>query len=126
MSADLEIKLCDARFHAHHGVMPQERIIGNEFAVDLTVTIPLNPTGKLADAVTDEIGDTISYADLHECVRRHIQHPCNLLEHLAAGIVDDITTHWQQISAINLCVTKLAPPIPNSDCKASVSIIWHR
>lgn len=126
MSASLELTLTDARFHGYHGVFEQERTVGNEFAVDLTATLLLDCRDTMAATITDELADTISYADLYDRVRENMTVPCRLLEHLAARIVDDLAARWPQIESLHVRITKLAPPIPGSDCRASVAIIWRR
>ena len=123
MSTSLEISLVDARFHAFHGVMPQEREVGNEYAVDVTVGLPVPDTTEEA-CLSDEISDTVSYADLYELVKQRMAVPCNLLEYLASKITDDIRTRWPELSRVQVRVTKLAPPIPNSLCRASVTLSW--
>lgn len=126
MAAILKIALRDARFHAFHGVMEQERHIGNEFAVDLEVSLPLPATQTLKVSVSDDINSTISYAELFDCVKAHMKKPHALLEHLAASIIDDIAERWPNVTGIDIRVTKLAPPIPGSSCSACVSINWTR
>lgn len=126
MLTSFEISLEDARFHAFHGVMPQERMIGNEFAVDLTVRLPAEVPDSRMEFISDELSDTVSYADLYEVVALRMKTPVNLLEHLASVIIKDIVSRWEMIEAVKIKITKLYPPIPNSECKASVTLTWGR
>ena len=58
------IVLKDLRFHARHGVGAQETLVGNEFTLDLRLRT------DLARAVeTDDVNDTLSYADVFEAVK---------------------------------------------------------
>ena len=43
------------RFHAFHGVMPQERLTGNDYRIDLKINYPLDDA-----VVTDELEDTLN------------------------------------------------------------------
>lgn len=124
--ATLSIELLDARFCAFHGVYGQERIVGNEFVVDLRAELPVASGGGLKDAVADDLDSTVSYADLYECVARCMERPVDLIEHLAAAIVDDVVSRWPRIEKVSLRVVKVAPPIPSADCRAAVTLRWER
>ena len=49
-------------FHAHHGVLPEERTLGQKFEVDLALSVDLRAAGA-----SDALQDTISYAEVYEC-----------------------------------------------------------
>ena len=49
------------RFHAFHGVMPQERLTGNDYRIDLKINYPLDDA-----VVTDEVEDTLNYAMVYQ------------------------------------------------------------
>ena len=53
------ISLRNVRFHAFHGVMPQERRVGAYFLVNLRVGYPLEKAMR-----SDEVADTLNYAAL--------------------------------------------------------------
>ena len=53
------IHLRQVRFHAFHGVMPQERLVGADFVLDLKVGYPLGRAMQ-----SDEVTDTLNYAAL--------------------------------------------------------------
>lgn len=124
MSAFITISLNNALFHAHHGVFPQERQIGNEFSVSVKVSYPCRfPFSK---TMTDNIADTISYADIHELIKKVMQTPRDLLETVCAEIADALLLQWPAIVHFDVCVTKVAPPIPGSSCSASAAISWSK
>ena len=111
------IILKEVRFHAFHGVMPQERKVGADFLVSLRVGYPL------ADAMqSDEVADTLDYAKLYEVVRREMEIPSKLLEHVAGRIAKAIAETFPQVTSIDLSLTKQNPPM-GADCTgASVEI----
>ena len=115
--AEGKISLDDMRFCAYHGVMEQERRVGGEYSVSLTVE------ADLADAArTDDVADTINYAELYELVKREMAIPSKLLEHVAARIGRGVIEAYERITAVTVKVTKLNPPM-GADCKgASVEI----
>ena len=36
----MEVRLEEVRFHAYHGLLPQEAKVGNDFEADIVVTVP--------------------------------------------------------------------------------------
>lgn len=109
---------------AHHGVMSQERSIGNEFSVSLQVNYPLTyPAGDASLAeYPDELAGTISYADLYTIVKEEMDKPRNLLETVAAAIASRITAQYSQIDSGNISITKLTPPIAGFTGSATVTL----
>ena len=107
------ILLRDLRFHAFHGVLPQERLVGGNFVVDLRVGYPL------AQAMTsDRVDDTLNYASLYALVEREMQQPSSLLEHVAGRIAQAIAKTFPQALSIDLTLTKQNPPM-GADCKGA-------
>lgn len=107
------ILLRDLRFHAFHGVLPQERLVGGNFVVDLRVGYPL------AQAMTsDRVDDTLNYASLYALVEREMQQPSSLLEHVAGRIAQTIAKTFPEALSIDLTLTKQNPPM-GADCKGA-------
>ena len=104
------IILRNVRFHAFHGVMPQERKVGADFLVNLRVGYPLEQAMQ-----SDEVSDTLNYAALYEVVKTEMMQPSNLLEHVAGRIADAIVKRFPQVTSIDLDLTKLNPPM-GADC----------
>ncbi len=104
------ISLRNVRFHAFHGVMPQERRVGGDFLVNLRVGYPLEQAVQ-----SDEVGDTLNYATLYEVVKTEMMQPSNLLEHVAGRIADAIVKRFPQVTSIDLALTKQNPPM-GADC----------
>ena len=104
------ISLRNIRFHAFHGVMPQERRVGGDFLVNLRVGYPLEQAMQ-----SDEVGDTLNYATLYEVVKTEMMQPSNLLEHVAGRIADAIVKRFPQVTSIDLALTKQNPPM-GADC----------
>ena len=104
------IILRNVRFHAFHGVMPQERKVGADFLVNLRVGYPLEQAMQ-----SDEVGDTLNYAALYEVVKAEMMQPSNLLEHVAGRIADAIVKRFPQVTSIDLELTKQNPPM-GADC----------
>ena len=112
-----KIFLDDMHFYAYHGVMEQERRVGGEYGVSLVVEADL--TQAIA---TDDVADTVNYAELYELVKREMAVPSKLLEHVAGRIGQSAMDKFDRITALTVRVTKLNPPM-GADCNgASVEI----
>ena len=115
------IYLDDMRFYAYHGVMEQERLVGGEYSVSLAVEADLT-----AAVNSDDVADTINYADLYALVEREMTVPSRLLEHVAGRIGQRAMEEYHRITTLTVKVTKLNPPM-GADCKgASVEIKMRR
>lgn len=109
------------RFYAYHGVMEQERLVGGEYLVSLTVETDLTKA-----VGTDDVADTVSYAALYEIVKREMAVPSKLLEHVAGRIGQRAMEMFERITTLTIKVTKVNPPM-GADCKgASVELKMTR
>ena len=111
------IHLRKVRFHAFHGVMSQEQLVGADFLLDLRVGYPLGQAMQ-----SDEVGDTLDYASLYALVAREMQQPSKLLEHVAGRIAEAISKAFPQVTSIDLELTKLNPPMGADGEGAGVEI----
>lgn len=107
------IHLRKVHFHAYHGVMPQEQLVGADYLLNLKVGYPL---GRAIQS--DEVDDTLNYASLYALVAREMQQPSKLLEHVAGRIAEIIGKTFPQVTSIDLELTKLNPPI-GADCEGA-------
>ena len=111
------IHLRQVRFHAFHGVLPQERQVGADFVLDLKVGYPLEQAMQ-----SDEVTDTLNYAALYDLVAHEMQQPSKLLEHVAGRMAEAIGKTFPQVTSIDLELIKLNPPM-GADCEgASVEV----
>lgn len=105
------------RFYAYHGVGAQERKVGNQFLVDLTLTAPLE-----AAMESDRLEDTINYAEIYEVVKREMRIPSQLLEHVAGRIVKALHHQFPQAKSVEITLSKVNPPFGGDLESASVTI----
>lgn len=115
------IELEQVRFYAYHGVMPQEKQVGNYFEVNLLVKTNFEKALN-----EDSLENTISYADIYEVIKAEMMIPSDLIEHVAGRILRALTARWNTIDEIKLKVSKLNPPIPGEIAKASVLLNWEK
>jgi len=95
------------KIFAHHGVNPEETAMGQWFVLDIEAW------ADLSDAcLTDELDDTVSYADIIKTVRKAMtEKNCKLLEHAAQRTVDAIFESYGRIRHIRLRLRKPDAPI---------------
>ena len=97
------------RFYGFHGVNPEERVLGQEYIVDLAVEMNLSVAGD-----SDRLEDTISYAHIYRAVRDVMEgEPRNLLEAAAQSIAYRVLDEFP-VDAVSVKVKKPHPPIRGS------------
>ena len=101
------IQLHNLEFYAYHGLLPQERVVGGRYCVDVELSL----TPPLRALTEDVIDDTVNYAEVYALIRQQMEQPVNLLEHLAHRITQGLYAQFPQIQAVKLSVTKVTPPI---------------
>lgn len=104
------IYLRNMRFHAFHGVLGQERTVGNDYVVSVRIGCPLRDAME-----SDEVSDTVNYAEVYNIIRCEMAEPVNLLECLAGNIVKKIMDTFPVIRSLDIRLTKENPPI-GADC----------
>lgn len=98
------------RLHAYHGVMEQERIVGNDYSITLRVDYPIERA-----TATDDVNDTINYATLAEIIRQEMSVPSSLVEHVAGRILHHIEESFPDAGTKYIRIIKIAPPM-SVDC----------
>lgn len=111
------IMLREVRFHAFHGVMPQERKVGADFAVTLRVKADLG-----RPVFSDNVDDTLNYAALYEVLKREMAQPSRLLEHIAGRIGQAVFDSFPQVETVDVMLTKLNPPMGADSAGAAVEL----
>ena len=113
-----QIFIDNMRFHAHHGVLEQERLTGGDFLVSLSASYPL---GKATES--DDVTDTLNYAEVYEIVESEMDIPSKLLEHVAGRIGKRLLKTMPLISELTVRLTKVNPPM-GADCDGA-GVLLH-
>ena len=111
------IELKKMIFYAHHGVMEQERIVGNNYRMDLKLFLDLSKAIE-----SDKIEDTVNYADIFGITKEEMAIPSHLLEHIAGRIIRKIKQKYPDIQKIIIRLAKINPPIEGEIQEAAVII----
>ena len=108
--SDTYVCIDNMRFRARHGVMPQEYDTGGTFQVSLRIGYPFE-----ASLSTDDVNDTLNYAEVYEVVKKEMQIPSALIEHVAGRIIKALFTKFGRITTIDITLKKINPPM-GADC----------
>lgn len=101
------ISISGMEFYGRHGVLAEENALGQRFVVDIKLYIDLQKAGK-----TDDLNDTVNYAQVYDCVKRIVEgEPVKLLESLADRIIQSVLKEFSQIEGVKITLHKPGAPI---------------
>lgn len=107
---------------ANHGLFKEENKLGQKFIFDIECELNYKKA-----MFSDEMTDSISYADIAEVVvKTATTNTFNLLERLAGEILKNIFTEFSQIENINLKINKPGAPIKYHFEKCGVEVKTSR
>ena len=106
------------KFHAFHGCMKEEQVIGNTYVVDLYLEAD---TAKAEQS--DDLADTTDYAEAFNIVKKEMEIPSKLLEHVGRRILEAIKKSFPEVESAELKVAKMNPPINGQAESVSVTLI---
>lgn len=115
--ADL-IDIKGIKSFGYHGVFESERVTGQDFYVDVTLELDLTRA-----SVTDDVADTINYAQVTDLVVEEITgDPVSLIEKLAGRIAERIKVIYPQVGLVSVTVHKPQAPVNAQVKDISVTI----
>jgi dihydroneopterin aldolase len=114
------VRLVNAAFYAHHGVMQEEHAIGGRFEVD--VAVGLDP-GRFAQAAQDDALDqTVDYERLYTLAKRTVlENRFYLIERLAFLIATGAHELYPGALWVEVTVRKPNPPVGGTTDRAEVT-----
>lgn len=107
------ILLQGLQYHAFIGVGEQERVVGNDYVLDLRLGYPF-----AAAMESDVVDDTLNYADVFNVVSEVMKQPSKLLEAAAGKIVKELCARYKRLESIDLKLVKRNPPM-GADCDST-------
>jgi dihydroneopterin aldolase len=114
----LSVHLSKLAFYAYHGFYEEERKLGNNYEVDITISYD-ERTHTL-----DDLNNLVNYESVYEIVKKRMSIPTPLLEEIAESMISKIRHQYRQVSEISVSIFKLQPPIENFQGKAGITL--HR
>ena len=112
------VKLTGIWGFGYHGVFDHEAKNGQDFYVDLEISLDLSAASK-----SDDLNDTIDYDSLADLVVEEITgERVELIERLAGRIADRIKSKFNEIHKIAVTVHKPKAPVSAQVADISVTI----
>jgi len=109
-------------FYAYHGVLRQEKELGQRFIIDLNLELDLKKAGE-----TDRAEDTVSYQKVFESVQEIVtSQKFNLLEALAEAVAREVLTQYPLVCRVEVTVKKPQAPVAGSFKYMAVQIARGR
>ena len=110
------VRLINAVFYAHHGVMEEEHRIGGRYEVDVAMDLDVSEA-----AATDDLSRTVDYERVYAIVRSVVTGAnAYLIERLAAEIAEAVRTAYPAIARVEVTVRKPNPPVGGPTDRAEV------
>jgi dihydroneopterin aldolase len=102
-----QIVLTGIHGFGYHGLFEHERKDGQDFYVDLSLSVDLT-----AASYSDAIEDTVNYAEITDLVVEEItSNPVNLIEKLAARIAERVLNQHIKVQSVTATVHKPQAPV---------------
>ena len=111
----------DIQLHAYHGVIPQEQLTGNDYLVSVSAQYPIDKA-----ITTDDVQHTLNYAMVYDIVKEEMGISSKLVEHVAGRIAQHLMKQFADISAVQVRITKLNPPMGAQCAGAGVEVEMTR
>lgn len=115
------IFLQNLRVYAYHGVSPQEQLVGNEYTIDLRLQVDFQQA-----AITDDVTDTVNYAEVVSSIRDEMSRPSQLLEHIAVRVARRLFADFPSVRFLQMRIAKRNPPMGADIDAAGVEIELDR
>jgi len=112
------IRLTGLRVRGHHGVLPAERRDGQDFVVDVALSLDLRAAGG-----SDDLADTVDYGALAQALAEVVEgEPLDLLEALA-GRLAKVCLSDRRVGSVEVTVHKPAAPLGSAFSDVSVTVV---
>lgn len=119
-----KINIKDLEVYAYHGVMPEEKTLGQKFLISITMHTDLSKAAR-----TSDLAQTINYAEACEFVNEFTKkNTFDLIESLADSVARILLNRFELASRVDVQVKKPWAPIglPLDSVSVEVSRSKHR
>lgn len=114
----ITVRLNDLHFFSFHGILEEEKKIGNDYVVNVSLEFHEN------EEVISHIDDTINYESIYHLIRKRMSIPTPLLETIVMETGNEIHLLYPDLKSIFISLKKMHPPIEGIQGEAEVS--WQK
>lgn len=106
--------------HAHHGVLHHEAELGQPFFLDIDMAVDLAAAGR-----SDDLADTVSYADVASvATRAFTSQRFKLIEAAGVAVAEAILKGFPKVQSVTITVHK--PQAPIGALASDIGIVLSR
>lgn len=105
------------KFHGPHGFYPEEEVLGNEFLIDIYISVNTSRA-----ALMDDLGATVNYETVYLMVQSEMKKSAQLIETLADRIISRINDFYDSIGGVKIVIRKLNPPLSGPVSAAYIEV----
>ncbi|WP_412062682.1 dihydroneopterin aldolase [Rubrivirga sp. IMCC45206] len=114
------VRLVNAVFYAHHGVMEEEHRIGGRYEVDVAMSLDVREA-----AATDDLTKTVDYERVYALVREVVTGNSSfLIERVAWRIAEAVGEAYPAVAEVEVTVRKPNPPV-GGPCDRAEVVVRH-
>lgn len=115
-----KVALREVRFFSPIGFYEEERVIGNEFFVNLEVEFPF----QNSDA--EDLDNTINYESLYQILVEVMTPKRKLLESVLEDILDRVLKNYLFIHKASVSIRKINPPFGGDLANSEVTLVYTK
>lgn len=112
-----KIILENIKIHAFHGVLKEETILGTTYIINAELHADLEKASQ-----SDNLADTINYAEVNETIHQEMRIPSRLLEHVIGRMINKLAVQFPQLTYVKIKLTKTRPPMHGEMSGVSIEI----
>ncbi len=112
----ITLHLDKLKFFAYHGVHEEEKLLGNEFELNISASF------FSTKPVIESIDDTINYAEIYALAKSEMLQPRELLETFLSQLAEKIREAYPQLVKLKMSLYKLQMPLTNFDGRIGVEL----
>ena len=114
------VRLVNAVFYAHHGVLEEEHRIGGRFEVDVAMTLDASRAAR-----HDDLTQTVDYERVYALVRGVVTGNSSfLIERIGWRIAQAVADAYPRLDGVEVTVRKPNPPVGGPCDRAEVTVRW--
>ena len=115
----IQVQLRQLKFNSFHGIHDEEKVLGNDYVIDASVSFHENTTH-----VITSIHETISYVEIYRIIQMRMEVATPLLETILMEIGNEIHYRFPQLKSIDISIEKKHPPIEG--IQGSAAVQYHK